>query len=123
MKNKDKLESIATDILSYQKLPQDKFGSVIMIMMMISIIIGAIRVLQECDKNRKRNNPTLFYKNKIQDISDRKWWFAKMKLKKIMRQELNKEDYQEYSNSLSDAIFTKGASITEDEVQTLLEAI
>ena len=123
MKNKEKLESIATDILSYQDLPENKFGSVIMILMMISIIVGAIRVLQECDKNKKVDNPTQHYLKKIKDISDRKWWFARMRLKKIMRQELNREDYKQYSASLCDAIFTKGVTVTEDEVNTLLETI
>ena len=123
MKNKEKLESIATDILSYQDLPENKFGSVIMILMMISIIVGAIRVLQECDKNKKVDNPTQHYLKKIKDISDRKWWFARMRLKKIMRQELNREDYKQYSASLCDAIFAKGVSVTEDEINTLLEAL
>jgi len=123
MKNKEKLESIATDILGYQELPKDKFGSVIMILMMISIIVGAIRILQECDQNKNINNPTQHYLQKIKNISDRKWWFARMRLKKIIRQELNREDYKQYSASLCDAIFTKGVSITEDEVNTLLETI
>lgn len=123
MKNKEKLESIAIDILSYQDLPENKFGSVIMILMMISIIVGAIRVLQECDKNKKVDNPTQHYLKKIKNISDRKWWFARMRLKKIMRQELNREDYQQYSASLCDAIFKKGAALTEDEINTLLETI
>ncbi len=120
--NKEKLESIATDVLSYQELPKDKFGSVIMILMMVSIIVGAIRVLQECDKGRSIKNPNEHYLNKVREISDRRWWFARMRLKKIMRKELSREDYKEYSASLCDAIFLKGESITEEEIKTLLEA-
>ena len=44
-------------------------------------------------------------------------------IKKIMRRELNREDYKEYSSSLCDAIFAKGVSVTEDEINTLLEAL
>ena len=122
MTNKEKLENIANDILSYQTLPKDKFGSVIMILMMISIIVSVMRVMQECNKVKNIEDEVTFYTQRIHDISDRKWWFARMRLKKFMRNELNRADYQEYSASLCDAIFKKGESITEDEVKTLLEA-
>lgn len=122
MNNKDKLEEIAHDILNDQTLPEDKFGSVIMVLMMISIIITIMRVMQECDKSKNIDDKVDFYTKRIHDISDRKWWFARMRLKKCMRNELSREDYKTYSASLCDAIFKKGVSITEDEVKTLLEA-
>lgn len=122
MKNNDKVKDIAIDILNNQELPEDKFGSVIMILMMVSIIVGAIRAIQECNKN-KSDNSVEFYKKRVRDISDRKWWFAKMRLRKIMRNELSTEDYKAYANTLCQAIFNKGVSVTDDEIKTLLEAI
>lgn len=122
MKNNDKVKDIAIDILNNQELPEDKFGSVIMILMMVSIIVGAIRAIQECNKN-KSDNSVEFYTNKVRDISDRKWWFAKMRLRKIMRNELSTEDYKAYANTLCEAIFNKGVSVTDDEIKTLLETI
>ena len=122
MKNNDKVKDIAIDILNNQELPEDKFGSVIMILMMVSIIVGAIRAIQECNKN-KSDNSVEFYAKKVRDISDRKWWFAKMRLRKIMRNELSTEDYKAYAGTLCEAIFNKGVSVTDDEIKTLLETI
>lgn len=122
MNNKEKLENIANDILSDQSLPNDKFGSIIMVLMIISIIVSVMRLMQECDKSKNIDDKVDFYTKRIHDISDRKWWFARMRLKKFMRNELSREDYKEYSVSLCDAVFKKGVSITEDEVKTLLEA-
>jgi hypothetical protein len=46
-KPNEKLEKIALDILGTQELPKEKFGSVIMIIMMIAILVNCIRVIQE----------------------------------------------------------------------------
>ncbi len=117
-----KLKNIATDILSNQELPEDKFGSVIMILMMVSIIITTMRVLQECNKNKKVDK-VLLYRQHIQEVCSHRGWFARMRLRKIMRRELTPEDYKQYASSLTQAIFEKGEHITEEEVKTLLEVI
>jgi hypothetical protein len=44
-----------------------------------------------------------------------------MKLRKLIRRELKPDDYKEYGWQLVDAILEKGASITDEEVLTLLE--
>ena len=120
--NKDeKLKNLASSILSNQELPSEKFGSVIMIIMMIAILVNGIRVIQECNKSEKHDLD--FYKNKIQEISIKKSWLNRIRLKKIIRRELCKEDYKLYGNSLSKAIFNKGEFITDEEISVLLEAI
>ena len=119
-KPNQQMEDLAIDVLSRQDLPQDKFGSVIMIIMMVAILVNVIRVIQECNKNSKLDK-VLLYKQHIRELSDRRGWFTKMKLRKLIRRELKPEDYKEYGWQLVDAILEKGASITDEEVLTLLE--
>lgn len=121
-KPNEKLEALAIEILASQKdLPKEKFGSIIMILMMVSIILTTMRVLQECNKNNKQDK-LLVYKQHIKKICERRGWFSKMKLRKILRRELKPEDYRLYARSLTQAIFDKGENITDEEVLTLLEA-
>lgn len=119
-KPNEKVEAIATDILNKQDLPQDKFGSVIMIIMMIAILVNVIRVIQECNKHSQIDK-NLLYKQHIRELSSRRGWFTKMKLRKLIRRELKPEDYKEYGWNLVNAILDKGESITDEEVSTLLE--
>lgn len=46
-----------------------------------------------------------------------------MRLKKIMRKEMTKDEYKQYANLLVSAILNKGENITEEETSVLLEAI
>ena len=117
----EKMEALANDVLSRQNLPQDKFGSVIMVIMMVAILVNIIRVIQECNKNSKLDK-VLLYKQHIRELSDRRGWFTKMKLRKFIRRELKPDDYKEYGWQLVDAILDKGEKVTDEEVSTLLEA-
>jgi hypothetical protein len=119
-KPNEKMEALALDVLSRQDLPQDKFGSVIMIIMMIAILVNVIRVIQECNK-QNQTDKILLYKQHIRELSSRRGWFAKMKLRKLVRRELNPEDYKQYGWNLVNAILDKGESVTDEEVSTLLE--
>ena len=82
-----------------------------------------MRVLQECNKNKKDEDQLLVYKQHIKEICEYRGWFPKMKLRKLMRKELSHEDYRTYARPLVRAIFDKGARITDDEVLTLLETL
>lgn len=119
-KPNQKMEDLAIDVLGRQDLPQDKFGSVIMIIMMVAILVNVIRVIQECNKNSKLDK-VLLYKQHIRELSDRRGWFTKMKLRKLIRRELKPDDYKEYGWHLVNAILNKGENITDEEVLTLLE--
>ena len=67
-KPNEKMEALAVEILGSQEdLPQEKFGSVLMILMMISIIVNGIRVIQECNKNKKEDK-VLLYKQHIREV-------------------------------------------------------
>ena len=121
------LKNIAEKVLD--RIPDkdpEKFGSVIAILMVISIILTVIRVIQECNKkkiqlfNRKQN--TEFYGQEIKNLSLRRSWFTRMTVKKVIRKELSAENYKIYGVQLMNAILDTGETLTEDEIKTLVEA-
>ena len=104
---------------------KDKYGSVIVILMIISIILTAIRTIQECNKSKldtlKFKEKCDIYGTQIKQLSIKRGWFTKMRLKKIIRRELDKENYRDYGASLVDAILNTGENLTEDELTALME--
>ena len=120
------LKNLAEKVLAQVPMQnKDKYGSVIVILMIISIILTAIRTIQECNKSKL---DTLKFKEKcdtygaqIKQLSIKRGWFTKMRLKKIIRRELDKEDYRDYGASLVDAILNTGENLTEDELTALME--
>jgi hypothetical protein len=126
--NDDKLKEIASKVLQKAKVPQEeKFGSVIAILMMISIILTVVRVLQECNKNKLSANCLSsdkyeLYGQEIKEYSIRRGWFTKMRIKKILRRELDKEQYEKYSLALVNALLDTGENLNNQEVLCLVEA-
>lgn len=126
--NDPQLNAIASKVLSKAGIPQEeKFGSVIAILMIISIILTVIRVLQECNKNKLPNNCSAsdkyeLYGQEIKEYSLRRGWFTKMRIKKILRQKLNQEQYEKYSLSLLNALLDTGENLNNQEVLCLVEA-
>jgi hypothetical protein len=94
--------------------------------MIISIVLTLVRVLQECNKNKLSKDCAAqdkynLYGSNIKEYSLRRGWFTKMRIKKVLRRELSKEDYQKYSFELLNAILDTGEKVTEDEIITLVE--
>lgn len=122
-----KLNAIASKVLNKANIPEDqKFGSVIAILMVISIILTLVRVLQECNKTKLSDNCSAqdkyaLYGAEMKDYSIRRGWFTKMRIKKVLRKELTREDYNQYSFQLLSAILDSGANVTDDEIVTLVE--
>lgn len=129
MKNDEKLKNIAIKILEKSNVSKDgQYGfAIVTILMIISIVLTCVRILQECNKNKLVGDYTVedkcaLYGSKIQDYSQNRGWFTKMRIKKILRREMNKEDYNKYSLSILNALLDTGETLTKDEVQTLVEA-
>lgn len=126
MSNDEKLKNISREILKKANIPEDQnFGSIIAILMMVSIILTLIRVMQECNKN-KTNNMTcsekgLLYGQEIRSYSKKRGWFTRLRIKRIIRQNLPKEDYNKYGIKLTEALLDKGEILTDDEALTLVE--
>lgn len=123
----EKLKSIAEKVRKLAKIPEDEnFGSVIAILMIISIMLTLIRVLQECNKNKLSTESTAqdkynLYGAEIKNYSMRRGWFTKMRIKKILRQKMSREQYNKYSLHLLEALLNTGENLTDDEVMTLVE--
>jgi hypothetical protein len=126
MNNNKKLEDIAKRILKQANIPNDqKFGSIIAILMMVSIILTLVRVIQECNKT-KTNDMTYeqksgIYAESIRSYSKKRGWFTRLRIKKILRRELPKEDYHKYGIKLTEILMDNGENITDDEALTLVE--
>jgi hypothetical protein len=127
--NNEKLKSIAIKVLEKSHLPkEDNYGfAIVTILMIISIILTCIRILQECNKNKLSALSTQadkynLYGEQVKAFSQKRGWFTKMRIKKILRREMTKEDYNKYSFAILSALLDTGEVLTEDEIITLVEA-
>lgn len=126
--NNDNLKPIAKQVLDGANIPEDqKFGSVIAILMMISIILTLVRVIQECNKTKlialnSESDKYQLYGSEMRLFSKNRKWFTKMRIKKVLRKHLNRDDYQKYCGVLCESILDKGEVLTDDEIITLVEA-
>ena len=128
MVNNEKLKAIAIKVLEKSTVPKtDNYGfAIVTILMIISIILTCVRILQECNKNKLTSQSTVedkysMYGEQLHSFSERKGWFTKMRIKKILRREMKKEDYDKYSLSILNALLETGEILTDDEIQTLVE--
>lgn len=118
--NNEDLKQISEEIIN-NSLPKDLYGNPLIILMIIGILLNAIRVLQECNRNKTGDKIETYY-NHIKHLCAKKSWFTKMRLKKIIRKEMNPDDYKLYNNMLVESILNKGETISHKEVNILLEA-
>lgn len=125
-KDSKKLETIAQKILANAGLAKDeKFGSVIAILMIISVVLTAIRILQECNKNRVQymthDEKCAAYGEEIKEFSSKRGWFTRMRIKRVLKREMTKEEYEQYGLNLIESILNIGETLTDDEIKTLVE--
>lgn len=127
MANNEKLKEIAEKVLKRANInEEEKFGSVIAILMMISIILTVIRVLQECNKTKTQNmtasDKNAVYGESIRVFSKKRGWFTRMRIKRIIRKELTQTEFNKYGIKLTEALLDIGENLKDDEVSTLVEA-
>lgn len=129
MAENEKLKTIAIKVLEKSNVPkEDNYGfAVVTILMIISIILTCVRILQECNKTKIRKLSTdqdkyAIYGEQLKTFSERRGWFTKMRIKKILRREMKKEDYEKYSFAILNALLNTGEVLTDDEIITLVEA-
>lgn len=121
------LKNVAHKVLQQSNIPDDqKFGSIIAILMMISIVLTVIRVLQECNKAKTvgmtSKDKTPIYAENIRTYSKKRGWFTRMRIKRIVRKQMSAEDYNKYGIKLTESLLDVGENLTDDEVYTLVEA-
>jgi hypothetical protein len=124
----EKLKAIAEKVRRLSNIPEEEtFGSVIAILMIISITLTVIRVIQECNKNKLPKDYSIqdkynLYGSEIKLYSIKRGWFTKMRLKKLIRQKMSKEQYAKYGFPLLNAFLDTGENLKDDEIITLVEA-
>lgn len=123
-----KVQNIAERVMKQAKIPpEENFGSVIAILMIISIILTVIRVLQECNKNKlsatsSSQDKYNLYGSEIREYSIKRGWFTKLRIKKIMRKNMSRDQYAKYSIQLLNALLDNGENLKDDEIIALVEA-
>jgi hypothetical protein len=123
----EKLKNLAEKIRQIANIPEEEtFGSVMAILMIISITLTLIRVMQECNKTKlsttsSKEDKVSLYGTELRHYSIGKGWFTKMRIKKIIRQKMSKEQYNMYGASLLNALLSTGETLTDEEVSTLVE--
>lgn len=129
MDNKEQLKNIALKVLSKTNMPKNNEHTFdpFTILMIISVILTCIRILQECNKNKLNKDCTtqdkyVLYGEQVKEYSLRKGWFTKMRIKKILRREMKPDDYNKYSLSITNSLLDNGETLTDEELQTLVEA-
>jgi len=126
--NYDKdVKNVAERVLKQSNIPDDqKFGSVIAILMMISIVLTVIRVLQECNKNKTQNmtckDKSSVYGEAIRTYSKKRGWFTRLRIKRILKKQLSSEDYNKYGIKITESLMDVGENLTDEEVYSLVEA-
>jgi hypothetical protein len=122
-----KVKNIGERVMKQAGIPEEEqFGSVLAILMVISIILTLIRVLQECNKNKLSTDCTeqdkySLYAEEIKNYSIRKGWFTKLRIKKALRQNMSREQYAKYSVRLLSALLDNGENLKDDEIIALVE--
>ena len=122
-----KLKTIAEKILKKLSIPEnDNFGSIIGILMIISITLTLIRVLQECNKNKTQNMNMTYkssvYGEEIRSYSKKRGWFTRLRIRKIVKRNLPPEEYSKYGLKLVEILMDFGQNITDEDTTTLVEA-
>lgn len=120
-----KVKAIAQKVLNNVDQKDDNCGFVITILMIISITLTLIRIIQECNKKISVSSSTEkceYFKSEIKQRLLKPSWFTKMMIKKAIRNEIGRDNYKTYGVSIMNAILTVGDNLTDDEIQTLVEA-
>jgi hypothetical protein len=120
--------NISEKIRKESGIPEDeKFGSIMAILMIISITLTLIRILQECNKNKKTDQLSAtdkynLYGSEIKSYSIKRGWFTKLRIKKVIRKQMSSDQYKKYGSALLDSVLNTGENLKDDEVITLVEA-
>lgn len=102
------------------------FVDPITVLMLISIMIGLIRVVQECRKDKlsrtnNRKEQAGIIKDEILSLGPKPGLFQKRKIKKILVANMSKEQYKLYGSHTYDELVNVGSTVTDEQVLALLE--
>ena len=123
----DRINEIASEVIQdIDPKESEKYG-IVTIIMIISITLTFIRIMQECEKNKTSNmnedEKRQFVLDRIKTLSERKGWYTRMRIKKVLRQNLGKEVYKQYRDTMSNNILNIGSNLCEEDLKLLMEQI
>ena len=123
----DRINEIASEVIQdIDPKESEKYG-IVTIIMIISITLTFIRIMQECEKNKTSNmsedEKRQFVLGRIKTLSERKGWYTRMRIKKVLRQNLGKEVYKQYRDTMSNNILNIGSNLCEEDLKLLMEQI
>jgi hypothetical protein len=127
MKKNLALEKIGKKVLNKLPKNEDNYGiDPLTLIIVIGVILSLIRIIQECKKKRtllkdKHERASLLKKD-IQEVVLKDSWLNNLRLNRILRQHLSKDQYKVYGKELKNSIMEVGVNLTEDETYTLMEA-
>lgn len=122
-----RLEAIAIKVMDKMDLStkNDKYGNIIVVIMIIGIILSLVRIIQECNKGFVSFNTeqrAKYMHQQIRTICISRNFLNNWRLRRIIKDKLNAEDYRQYGDKLRRAILDTGVDITEEESCALVEA-
>jgi hypothetical protein len=109
------------------------------IIIIIGILVNVIRVVQECRKDKDLQNykfePNIYLKDKnktkqiqytymtteVRSQATNCGWFAKRRIRKIIKEKLTPEQYKKYGEALLQALLVIGTKATDEQVCSLME--
>jgi hypothetical protein len=118
----DRINEIASDVV--KDVDTEKYG-IITIIMIIGITLTFIRILQECDKNKNLSEADKVdaLQKRLKELSERRGWYTKLRIRKVLRQHLGKEVYKEYKDLISNNLLDIGKSLNKQDLQLLMEQL
>lgn len=122
-----RLEAIAMKVMDKMDLSSknDKYGNIIVVIMIIGIILTLVRIIQECNTGFVAFNTdqrAKYMQEQIKTICISRNFLNNWRLRRIIKDKLNSEDYKQYGDKLRRAILDTGVDITEEESYALVEA-
>ncbi len=123
----NELETIAEKIAIDSDIdPKANFGSVIVVIMLIGVFLTLIRVIQDCNKTELKmltstEQKCTAYASHIKTLSVRRGWYTKMRLKKILRQNMPREEYKKHGSVLCEKILDAASDLSHEQVHSLIE--
>ena len=123
----DRINEIASEVIQDIDPKESERYGIVTIIMIISITLTFIRIMQECEKNKTSNmnedEKRQFVLGRIKTLSERKGWYTRMRIKKVLRQNLGKEVYKQYRDTMSNNILNIGSNLSEEDLKLLMEQI
>jgi hypothetical protein len=119
MSNKT-LEDVAQTISNKSTVEsKDKnFGSIILTIMIIGIIVNLVKIVQDCKEDQSSKDCAC----RVKKLCDRNSWYTVMRIRKTIRRSIGIEKYRTYGKAMVKSIMDTGNELTEEKLIEIVEA-